>query len=253
MKLAVLSDIHANLHALEAVLDDVKRVRPDMLYCLGDLVGHGAYPNEVIDLMRKWVIPGVMGNYDEGVGFDLSDCGSLYPDPEDDRRGRMSLMWSRRQVTPDRKNYLCGLPLQIRQHVAGLHLLFVHGSPRRINEYLYAEGAEATFEQVAKLAGCDVLFMGHTHVSYQKRVGKTLFVNAGSVGRPKDGDPRAEYVLVELAQRPTFEFRRVAYDVAAAARAVRESGLPSQYADALESGGKPLAARPAATSVSVPC
>lgn len=240
MRLAVISDIHANLHALQAVLADVDRVAPDAIVCLGDLVGYGAYPNEVIDAIRERGIPTVMGNYDEGVGFDLDDCGCVYRDPEEDRRGRQSLLWTRRHTAPDYKAYLRNLPMQIRQEVAGSHVLFVHGSPRRINEYLYADRPEATFARIAQVAGCDVLFFGYTHLPYQKRVGKTLFVNTGSVGKPKDGDPRAGYVIVELSHSPKVEFRRVAYDVASATRAVRESGLPPHFADLLESGGRAL-------------
>jgi putative phosphoesterase len=236
MKAAVLSDIHANLHALQAVFDDVDRIRPDVLVCLGDLVGYGAHPNEVVDLIRNRAIPTVMGNFDEGVGFDLDDCGCLYPNPEDDRWARQSLLWTRQRTTPERKNYLCTLPLQIRQAVAGHHLMFVHGSPRRNNEYLYEDRPEATFQSVAKLASCDILFLGHTHLPYQKQVGRTMFVNTGSVGKPKDGDPRAGYVVVELSRSPRIEFRRVSYDVAAAARAVREAGLPAHFADRLETG-----------------
>ena len=129
MKLAVISDIHANLHALEAVLDDLDQADPDLLVCLGDLVGYGAHPNEVVSLIRDRRIPTVMGNY------------------------------------------------------------------------------------------------------------KTLFVNTGSVGKPKGSDMRAVYAIVEIGRRPRVEFRRVAYDVAAAARAVRDSGLPPHFADLLESGG----------------
>jgi len=238
MRLAVLSDIHANLHALEALWTDLEAQRPDAVVCLGDLVGYGALPNEVVDFIRAKAIPTVMGNYDEGVGFDLDDCGCVYRDPDDDRRGKQSLLWSRANTTPDRKEFLRGLPLQIRQDLAGQHLLFVHGSPRKINEYLYEDRPTATFERVAKVAGCNVLFFGHTHLPYQKRVGKTLFVNTGSVGKPKDGDRRAGYVIVEFNPAPKAEFRRVAYDVAAAARAIRESGLPSHFADLLETGGR---------------
>ncbi|HLF29159.1 MAG TPA: metallophosphoesterase family protein [Anaerolineae bacterium] len=238
MKLAILSDIHANLHALQAVLADIDHAQPDRVICLGDLVGYGAHPNEVIDLIQARNIPTLSGNYDEGVGFDLADCGCVYRNPEDDRRGKQSLLWTRGQVTVERKEYLRRLPLHIRQESAGLQLLYVHGSPRRINEYLYEDRPAATFHHIAKVAGCDLLFFGHTHLPYQKTVGQTLFVNTGSVGKPKDGDPRAGYVLVELTRHPQVEFRRVGYDVAAAARAVRESGLPPHFADLLESGGR---------------
>jgi putative phosphoesterase len=238
MKLAVFSDIHANLHALEAVWADLEGQRPDAIYCLGDLVGYGAFPNESIDFVRARTIPTVMGNYDDGVGFDLDDCGCVYKNVDDDRRGKQSLLWSRLHTTPERKAYLRGLPLQIREEaLGGRRVLFVHGSPRKINEYLYEDRPRSTFEHVAKAAGCQVLFFGHTHLPYHKQVGRTVFVNTGSVGKPKDGDPRAGYVMVEIGGTIQVDFRRVAYDVTSAARAIRASGLPAHFADLLETGG----------------
>jgi putative phosphoesterase len=237
MKIAVLSDIHANIHALEAIWEDLSRMKPDAVYCLGDLVGYGAFPNEVISFVKEQQIPTVMGNYDEGVGFDLSDCGCVYRDPELSRLGALSLAWSQEQTHVDHKRYLQRLPIQVRLEDHHPHLLFVHGSPRKINEYLYEDRPQATFERIAKLAGCEVLFFGHTHLPYSKKVANTLFVNSGSVGKPKDGDPRAGYVLIILKRKPKVEFRRVIYDVEAAAQAIRSSGLPSYFADMLETGG----------------
>ncbi len=244
MKLAVLSDIHANRHALEAVLADVERAAPDRLVCLGDLVGGGAHPNEVIDLILSRRIPTVMGNHDEAVGFDLDDSGGACRDRDEGRCRRLSLLWTRRHTTPDRKAFLRELPLQNRQDIAGRHVLLVHGSPRGIHEGLFADRLAATFESVARVAGCDVLLCGHTHQPYRKAVGRTLFVNAGSVGQPQDGDPRAGYALLEFGRSTRVAFRRVAYDVAAAAHAVREAGLPPQIADRLERGGQALPVRP---------
>lgn len=250
MRIAVISDIHANLHALEAVWADLEAQEPDAVYCLGDLVGYGAYPNEVIDFVQSRAIPTIMGNYDDGVGFDRDDCGCVYKDPDDDRRGKQSLMWTREHTTADRKAYLRELHIQIRLDLGGQQVLFVHGSPRKMNEYLYEDRPPSVFENVAKVAGCDLLFFGHTHLPYQKQVARTLFVNTGSVGKPKDGDPRAGYVIADLAGRPRVDFRRVAYDVAAAARAVRESGLPTHFADLLESGGRaPAPEKKAASQV----
>ncbi len=238
MKIAVLSDIHANLHALEAVWEDLQAHQPDQVYCLGDLVGYGAFPNEVIAFIREQSVPTVMGNYDEGVGFDLDDCGCAYTDPKMKRLGDQSLLWSRAQTTEENKAFLRALPVQIRLEEQRPRLLLVHGSPRKINEYLYEDRPQATFDRLVKLAGCDVLFFGHTHLPYQKRVARTLFVNAGSVGKPKDGDPRAGYVLARLFdRRAEVEFRRVTYDVSAAAAAIRASGLPTHFADLLETGG----------------
>lgn len=246
MRLAVISDIHANLHALEAVWEDLEKQRPDVVYGLGDLVGYGAFPNEVVESVASRAIPTVMGNYDDGVGFDLDDCGCVYQDPDDVLRGEQSLLWTRRHATDTHKAFLRSLPIQIRLEDRRPTVLLVHGSPRRINEYLYEDRPQATFERIAIAAGSDVILFGHTHLPYEKWVGGTLFVNAGSVGRPRDGDPRAGYVILELARQPRLLFRRVAYDVAAAARAVRESGLPPHFADLLETGG--LATLPAAAA-----
>jgi predicted phosphodiesterase len=124
--------------------------------------------------------------------------------------------------------------------------LLVHGSPRKINEYLYEDRPLATFERLAALAGTDLVVFGHTHRPYQRRVGKTLFVNAGSVGKPHDGDRRACYAILDLERESRVEFRRVDYDVAAAAEAVRRVGLPDAFAEILERGTPALAAGVAA-------
>jgi predicted phosphodiesterase len=147
---------------------------------------------------------------------------------------------------------LRGLPIQLRQAHNGVSLMFVHGSPRKINEYLYEDRPLATFEHMAKLAGCDVLFFGHTHLPYEKWVGRTLFINAGSVGRPKDGDPRAGYVVLELNRYRRVEFRRVAYDVQAAAHAMRAGGLPPALAEQIETGGAPAALAPLVAPAALP-
>lgn len=237
MKLAIFSDIHANLHALEAIWPDLEAQLPDAVYCLGDLVGYGAHPNEVIDFIRSRDIPTVMGNYDDGVGFDRDDCGCVYKDPEDDRRGKQSLLWTRARTTPDRKAYLQTFPAHIRLTIAARSVLLVHGSPRRMNEYVYEDRPASVFENIARAADCDVLLFGHTHLPYWKQVGRTLFINTGSVGKPKDGDPRAGYVVVTFGDQVHVDFRRVPYDVAGAAQAVRASGLPPHFADLLETGG----------------
>jgi putative phosphoesterase len=242
MRLAILSDIHGNLHALEAAWADMEAQRPDSIYCLGDLVGYGAFPNEVIDFLRARSVPTVMGNYDEGVGFDLDDCGCAYRGAEERARGDVSRIWSQTHTTAENKLFLQALPMQIRLEEAKPTLLLVHGSPRKINEYLFEDRPPATFERLAALAGTEVVVFGHTHRPYQKRVGKTLFVNAGSVGKPHDGDWRSCYAVLELGKETRVEFRRVAYDVAAATQAVRRAGLPVEFAEILERGGPPVAA-----------
>jgi len=237
VRLAIISDIHGNLHALESVWADLQSQAPDAVLCLGDLVGYGAFPNEVIDFVRGWNVPVLMGNYDDGVGYDRDDCGCVYRDPVDDALGHKSLLWTRAHVTSERKAYLRELPFDRRVVIDGRRVRYVHGSPRKINEYLYEDRPESVFRNVARTADCEVLFFGHTHLPYQKQVEGTLFVNTGSVGKPKDGDPRAGYVLADFGPELRLSTRRVAYDVTAAAQAVRASGLPPHFADLLESGG----------------
>lgn len=234
MKIAIFSDIHGNLHALQAVLADIDRQQLDQVYCLGDLVGYGAHPNEVIDLIRTRQIPTIMGNYDDGVGFDKDDCGCAYTDDEMRRLGDLSLAWSKAHVTPENKAFLRSLLPNIRFEVHGKRVLLVHGSPRRINEYVYEDRAPASLARIAATANADVLVFGHTHLPYVKDVDGVLFVNDGSVGKPKDGDPRAAYAILEIGNEVKVTIQRVPYDVAAAAAAVRASGLPLHFAELLE-------------------
>ena len=234
MRIAIFSDIHGNRHALGAVLADIDREAPDRVYCLGDLVGYGAYPNEVIERIMDRGIPTIMGNYDDGVGFDKEECGCAYTDPEMRKLGDKSLTWTREVVTPENKQFLRSLPPSIRFKEAGKGFLLVHGSPRKINEYVYEDRPLANLERIARSAEADVLVFGHTHLPYVKEVAGVLLVNDGSVGKPKDGDARAGYVMLETGDQVKVEFRRVPYDVAAAAAAIRASGLPAHFAGLLE-------------------
>jgi putative phosphoesterase len=236
MRIASFSDVHGNLDALEAVLADIDHQECEAVYCLGDLVGYGAFPNEVIRVIIDRHIPTIMGNYDDGVGFDRDDCGCAYRDAEMRRLGDISLKWTREKVTPEHKAFLRGLLPNIRLEVAGTRVLMVHGSPRRINEYVYSDRGDASLAHIAESAQADVLVFGHTHLPYSKWVGNVLLVNDGSVGKPKDGDRRAAYALLDIGAEVAVTIRRVEYDVAAAAEAIRTSGLPPQFADALETG-----------------
>jgi putative phosphoesterase len=239
MKVAILSDIHANITALEAVLDDLKQQEVEALYCLGDLVGYAAFPNEVIDRIRRDGTPTIMGNYDDGVGFDRDECGCAYRDPEEQRLGDLSLRWTQRTVTSDRKEFLRSLQPEIRFAADGKRFRLVHGSPRRMNEYLFEDRPISSFQRLAATSETDVLIFGHTHKPYTKRVDSVLFVNAGSIGKPKDGDARACYVVMNTSGDVDVEFRRIVYDVETAANAIRESSLPDKFADDIEKGGAP--------------
>lgn len=257
MTIACFSDIHANLPALEAVFEDLDRRAPDMVFCLGDLVGYAPWPNEVAKLIRERRIPTIAGNYDEGVGLASDDCGCAYKTDEDRDRGAESIAFTNGAVTEDTRAYLRGLPRHLRlthqaprqADVLPLEVLMVHGSPRRVNEYLFEDRPDRSFLRMMEGAAADVLLFGHTHQPFHKVLayeagGETRYrhtINIGSVGKPKDGDPRACYVLLHLMGDASpagqkslrVEFVRVAYDVERAAKAVEESPLPETFADML--------------------
>ncbi len=151
-RIAIFGDIHGNIEALRAVLADIDASKVDALYCLGDLVGYGASPNEVIDLVRERDIPTIMGNYDDGVGYDRDDCGCAYKDADERERGQQSLMWTRAHVDAERKAWLRTLAPEIRLETEGHRLRLVHGSPRRMNEYLFADRDERSLARIAGVA-----------------------------------------------------------------------------------------------------
>jgi putative phosphoesterase len=237
MRLAIFSDIHGNIQALEAMLADLDSQRPDRIYCLGDLVGYGAFPNEVVDKIRARAIPTIIGNYDDGVGFEREECGCAYKEETDRQLGQRSLDWTKAKTTTANKAFLRGLLPHIRFESDGKRVLLVHGSPRKINEYLFEDRPLSSFERLAQSSDADVVMFGHTHVPYTKMVSGVLFVNVGSVGKPKDGDPRACYALLDLTSATPVHFRRVEYDIAGAASAIRATDLPHKFARDLELAG----------------
>lgn len=240
MRIGIVSDIHGNLPALEAVLDDLKPRHLDALYCLGDLVGYAAYPNEVTERIRAERIPTIMGNYDDGVGFDRGECGCAYTDPVEKQFGDQSLEWTKAKVTAENRAYLRSLEKEIRFEVGGKSVLLVHGSPRRINEYLFEDRPISSFQRLAASSHADIIVFGHTHRPYTKVVDGVLFVNAGSVGKPKDGDWRACYIILEPSnESQPVTFVRLPYDVKTVATAIRASDLPDQFALDIERGGAP--------------
>jgi len=213
---AVFSDVHGNLPALEAILADIERRGVAGTFCLGDLVGYGPSPNEVALLVRDAGIPTLMGNYDQGIGFETGDCGCVYKTEEQRTEGAASLAWTQEVASDEVKAYLRTLEDHLTLQAPGGDILAVHGSPRRINEYLFEDRPASAMERMAQEYPYPAILFGHTHVPYARRVGDTVFVNVGSGGRPKDGDWRVCYALVDPARlgggEGFVEFVRVAYD-----------------------------------------
>lgn len=240
--LTIFGDIHANLPALEAVSADIEARRLDNLYCLGDLVGYGTFPNDVVEFIRQRNIPTLMGNYDQGVGNNSDDCGCAYKTDIDRKRGELSIAWTNEHTTVENKSFLRALPAHIPVQLDDLRVLLVHGSPRKVNEYMFEDRSDAYFERILDAVNVDVVVCGHTHLPYHKILpsGRQV-VNAGSVGKPKDHDPRACYISLTSSGRDlSVQFIRVPYDVECTAEAIEATpevgGMPHPYAQMLRGG-----------------
>lgn len=249
---ALISDIHANLPALRAVLADIDRRGPDAVYHLGDLVGYAPWPNEVVTLLRERAIAGVAGNYDSTVASGYKHCGCRYEDARQEELSHRSYAWTRAHVTDETRARLGALPFRIDLrpsggHVAGRTVSLVHGAPTLNTLYWTADRSDDFCRKMASRMGSspgDVVCFGHTHLPWTREVDGITYVNTGSVGRPKDGDPRAGYLLLTSGDAaPTVEHVRVEYDLDEATRAIRESDLPDDFAEYLRAGGPPAVGR----------
>lgn len=256
MTIALFSDIHANLPALEAFFKDLDSRKPDAVYCLGDLVGYNIWPNEVIAEIRKRNIPTIAGNYDFGIGRSSDDCGCAYKTDQEKANGAVSISFTNEIVKEEERHYLHTLPAHIKVEFQlnedKLNLLLVHGSPRRINEYLFEDREEKSLYRIMEQADADIMCFGHTHKPYHRTLNsmeenKNHFrhaINIGSVGKPKDGNPQGGYVILtinpfsntKVTESIGVEFIRFEYDVEKAAKAVEDSILPAVYAESLRKG-----------------
>lgn len=246
MRLALISDVHANRPALEAVLADVATRQVSATHHLGDLVGYAPWPNEVVQMIRDAGIAGVAGNYDSTVATGYKHCGCRYEDPRQEALAHESYTWTLENTSEESKRFLGSLPFRtdirpLGGHQAGPTIRLFHGSNALNTVYVTDDRPDHFLARMADAMGAragDVICFGHTHKPWHRVVGDVHFVNTGSVGRPKDGDPRAGYVVLEVsASGVAVEVVRVSYDVDAAAHGILESTLPDEFADYLRSGG----------------
>lgn len=223
MKLGVVADIHSNIEALESVLEEIEA---DEIVCLGDLVGYYLHPNEAVEAVRESCSHAVKGNHDAAL---TSSSARMH------RYARKALKGNRERINGESLKYLEQLPLTTRKEIGGRDVFMVHGSPRNpLGEYLYEEKVTQRLLDNSFQERPDLLLTGHTHVSFQKKVGDTLAVNPGSVGQPRDGDPRASYALIDLeALEP--EILRIGYNVEKVIEETRKV-LPDRTATRLRNG-----------------
>lgn len=243
---ALITDIHANLPALEAVLRDIDQRRITAIYHLGDLTGYAPWPNEVVALLRDRQIPGIAGNYDSTVATDYKHCGCRADTPYEEELSHVSYEWTRQHVTAETKSYLAALPFRtdirpLGGHLSGPTIVLLHGNQTLNTVYVTEDRSDEFLEKMATGVGArsgDAVCFGHTHKPWQRVANGVRFVNAGSVGRPKDGDPRACYARVSAPESGVVaEFVRVEYDVEFVGREIVRSGLPAEFATVLATGG----------------
>lgn len=206
MKIAVISDIHGNIYALMKALEDIDEQKVDKIICLGDLVGYGPHPNEAIALIRRRDIPCIKGNYDASV------VDGDYTFIRNTTINSFSLPWSCNEVRISNKYYLDSLPNFLKYTFNGVNILFTHGSPNAINDYLF-EDTPNTIKVMNDLEE-NVLVCAHTHIPCVKKYGDKLLINVGSVGKPKIGRPNPTYAIIEITESSEVkvQFRYLDYE-----------------------------------------
>lgn len=235
MKIALLGDIHANLPALEAVISHARQQSASAIWNLGDIIGYGAFPNQVIELLRDIRAISIIGNYDLKV-LNFPEKKTKW------RRSKRSekyqaFRWAHKQLNSQNRQYLSGLPLELRLNIAGRRVLLTHGSPASIEEPLTPDTPDQRLVELSQVAQADIVICGHSHQPFARVVGEVWFINTGSVGRQGDGDPRACYAILEFAEDHLgVQHYRVEYDMERAAAAVRQAQLPEVFAQMLLRG-----------------
>lgn len=224
MRIAVLSDVHANLPALRAVLEDVDRCAPHEIWCAGDLVGYNPWPNEVLEILRERKVRAIRGNHDRAV---LSGDTSWFND-----LAAEAVRWTRIHLAPAGFGYLKGLEDRVRDTIVDGTIAMYHGSPRHDDEYVPPWTAS---EEHVWLARAQIVILGHTHIPMVFRYPSGMLLNPGSIGQPRDGDPRAAWALLDTGAL-TFDIRRVPYDSDAVAKEIRRVGLPEELGERLYAG-----------------
>jgi predicted phosphodiesterase len=251
MRIALFGGIYSNYLALEAAIRDAQRRGARAMYCLGDLGAFGPHPDRAIELLREHNIACVRGNYDDSIGRELADCQCGYTDPRDNHFALLSYDYTLAHTSSDNRAWLRDLPGEIRLDLGGQRVLLCHGSPRRMNEFLWESTCSTHFlAALCEQRAADVICTTHTGLKWQRELpGGKLFVNVGVLGRPEnDGRAIVWYTLLEIAERhggperhggrslQSAEFIPVAYDHERLAAEMRAEHLPKEFIETILTG-----------------
>jgi predicted phosphodiesterase len=236
MKTIAFGDIHGNEPALEVCWEQAEKEGYDWIVHTGDVVGYGPFPNECVRFVRERNIAGARGNFDENVGWDGDDSGARDADRAERALAEASFEWTCRQVHLKEKRWLADLPFEVRGDGGGLRIAVFHAGPIDLYSSLRQDMPEPRFHEYGEAARADILVLGHVHHPYHRTVDGRHFVNAGSVGRPRDGNPQTGYAVIESDGEVRVTFRRFPYDVGRTVSAIKERMAPAELGDRLMKG-----------------
>ena len=241
VKHAVFGGVYNNWLALEALLDDARRRGCADVTCLGDLGGFGPHPDRVFPILQAGGVVVMQGNYDVSIGHDLPDCGCGYTDPRDNHYAQLSYDYTRARTSPSWEPWLRALPPTLRAEWGGRRVLMAHGSPRKVNEFLWeSTSPDAFLARLLEAHACDVLLVTHTGIPWRRRLADgRLVVNVGAIGRPaNDGRRQVWYAVVTEREAGGVDAELVplAYDWQTLAAAMRQERLPAEFIETIETG-----------------
>ncbi len=228
MKIGVISDIHANLPALESVLSEFDEQGISEILCAGDLVGYYPYPNQVLKIVSSRNIKSIRGNHDEAI---LTKMPQNY-----NNIATTTLNWTRKKITGRSKEILKQVPVERVEKYGPLSIYMVHGSPcHPLTEYIYPEDIDREFVSDNLLKAPDFLVVGHTHQQFSKKIDETIVLNPGSVGQPRDRDSTAAYAVIDT-EFGSATLYRTAYNMSETQDKLIEENLPKELAKRLTEG-----------------
>jgi len=235
MPVALIGDIHANLPALQAVLDHAHQQDVNAIWNIGDIVGYGPFPNGVVKRLRKEDVLSIIGNYDLKA-LDINGKKRKWLNKRDPLK-ILAFRWAYKNLSKKGRKYLRSLPEEARFKWEGKRILLTHASPASNKEVLDTTTPEERLRELAQMAQADLIVCGHSHRPFVRQVDDVWFINTGSVGRPDDGDPRATYAVLWISSGEIgVEHFRVPYDVEMSTAAIRENHLPEEFAQMLIRG-----------------
>jgi diadenosine tetraphosphatase ApaH/serine/threonine PP2A family protein phosphatase len=238
-RIAVFGGVYNNYLALEAAIRDAKRRGAEELYCLGDLGAFGPHPDCVFPLLHEHCVRCIQGNYDNSIGNGLADCQCGYTDPRDNHFARISYEYTFAHTSPANREWMRTLPMQRCIQLGSYRLLMCHGSPRRMNEFLWESTTSTHFlDQLARAHETDVILTTHTGIKWQRELSDgRRFVNVGVLGRPEnDGHTNVWYAILDARSALSVEFVPVLYDHERLAREMRAERLPEEFVETVLSG-----------------